>query len=406
MTKKSSSLLFPILLVLYEIATYLSNDMYLPALPEMMTDLGLSIQEAQLTLTTWFVGSASMPLIMGVISDRYGRRPVLLVGGIIYIFSTIVCAITTSVSVLLMARVIQGGMVASVLVPGYACIHELYEQKEAIRMLALMGSISVLAPAFGPLLGGIVLTFSSWRGIFWIIAIWALIAILLLRLWMPETLPVEKRHPVHLGTLFKHYKNVLTSRRFVLFLFVLGFIFCGFLAWITAGPLLVILHFHYSAVVFGIFQAIVFGAYILGTRWVNYFLEKFGVISLIRMGLAIALCGGLLVLITGMYFSNSIYPFLFAMMIYAFGSGLCFSPLNRAVIESSNEPMGVRVALFTVFLTSFAVLGSGLASLFFNGSIASLAYIIAGSAILACVASGSLPLPDSKDDGSIVNEYH
>ena len=76
MTIKKKSIIFPILLVLYEIATYLSNDMYLPALPDMMRDLSLTTQQAQWTLTTWFIGSAFLPLVLGVVSDRYGRRPV------------------------------------------------------------------------------------------------------------------------------------------------------------------------------------------------------------------------------------------------------------------------------------------------------------------------------------------
>lgn len=385
MIKQSRPSLFPFLLVFYEIATYLSNDMYLPALPQMMSDLKLSTHQAQLTLTTWFVGSATMPLIMGVISDRFGRRPVLLVGGLIYILSTIVCALSTNVSSLLIARAIEGGMVASVLVPGYACVHELYEQKEAIRILALMGSISVLAPAFGPLFGSIILYFFNWRGIFWVIALWSMIAILLLRWWMPETLPIEKRHPIHLKTLFKHYGAILTNKKFMLLMFVLGFIFCGFIAWITAGPLLVIESFHYNAIFFGILQAIVFAAYIYGNRWVSYLLDKLGILVLIRLGLIITLCGGLLVLMSGQFFPNSLYPFIMAMTIYSFGSALCFSPLNRSIIETSTEPMGVRVALFTVFLMLFAVLGSGLASIFFNGSILSLSFIITLSIVLACL---------------------
>ena len=104
MITKIKPILFPLLLVLYEIATYLSNDMYLPALPDMMRDLGLSTKQAQWTLTTWFVGSAALPLVLGVVSDRYGRRPVLLIGGLIYILSTMVCAIATSSHGLLIAR--------------------------------------------------------------------------------------------------------------------------------------------------------------------------------------------------------------------------------------------------------------------------------------------------------------
>lgn len=157
---KLSLLFFPILLVFYEIATYLSNDMYLPALPQMMRELSLTTEYAQLTLTTWFLGQASFPLITGVLSDRFGRRPILLIGGLIYIATTIYCAVADNFYALFIARFLEGGMVATMLVPGYSCIHELYKQVEAVKILAFMGGISVLAPAFGPLLGGFVLYFT------------------------------------------------------------------------------------------------------------------------------------------------------------------------------------------------------------------------------------------------------
>ena len=78
--------LFPILLVVYEISVYLSNDMYLPALPDMMHDLQISATQAQLTITMWFIGAASTPLVMGAFADHFGRRPTLLTGGVIYVF--------------------------------------------------------------------------------------------------------------------------------------------------------------------------------------------------------------------------------------------------------------------------------------------------------------------------------
>jgi len=90
------------------------------------------------------------------------------------------------------------------------------------------------------------------------------------------------------------------------------------------------------------------------------------------------------VLAMAIYFPDTLYPFLIAMMIYSFGSALCFAPLNRIIIETSSEPMGIRVALFTVFLTGFAALGSGMASVFFDGSIVSLAWLIMGASVLAC----------------------
>ncbi|MBX3708160.1 MAG: multidrug effflux MFS transporter [Gammaproteobacteria bacterium] len=377
MPSKIKPLFFPLLLVLYEISTYLSNDMYLPALPDMMRELRLSTQQAQLTLTSWFAGSASLPLVMGVISDRYGRRLVLLWGGVFYILATIVCAITVNAHVLLIARFIEGAAIPSMMVSGYACIHELYDQKEAIKILALMSSITVLAPALGPFLGSIVLYFVSWRGIFWIIAIWALIAVLLLTKWMPETHPLEKRQPIHLEIICKQYGRILINKQFMLRLLILGFIFTGFIVWITAGPLLVIRNFHYKPIIFGVIQAGIFSAYIIGNYLVKYLLEWLDIKYLIGAGVGVSLVGGLLALGSAILFPFLIYPFICSMVIYSFGSGICFAPLNRSIIEASDEPMGVRVALFTALWTGFAVVGSLIASFYFTGTIISIAWPVA-----------------------------
>lgn len=381
---QKNNLLFPLILVFYEIGIYLSNDMYLPALPDMMRDLSLTGQQAQLTLTLWFLGSASLPILVGPITDRYGRRRVLLAGGIVYIFASILCAVTTQLPLLLVGRFIEGSMMATMLVPGYACIHELFEQKQAVRILALMGSISVLAPALGPLLGGFLLLVTSWRGIFWFIAAWALLAIVLLSKWMPQDRE-ENKQKHNIKTLFAQYARIVTNKQFMLNMSVLGLIMSGWIVWISAGPLLVIDAFHFSAVAFGVIQAFVFAAYILGNYCVKHLMERITVSHLIKIGLTVTLCGGLLVLVAALQFPTTFYPFLFAMIFYSFGSALCFSPLNRMIIETSTEPMGVRVALFAVFLTAFSVLGSAAAGQFFNGTLLSIGLLIAVCISVACI---------------------
>src|SRR3990167_5046784 len=119
------AILFPVLLALYEICTYLSNDAYLPALPHIAHDLFTSNHLVQLTLTTWFMGSASMQLFLGPIADRIGRRPVLLLGGLVFIAVTTGCAITNNIYTMLVLRFIQGATITSMIVAGYATIHEL-----------------------------------------------------------------------------------------------------------------------------------------------------------------------------------------------------------------------------------------------------------------------------------------
>src|SRR3990167_5344961 len=172
------AILFPVLLALYEICTYLSNDAYLPALPHIAHDLFTTNHLVQLTLTTWFMGSASMQLFLGPISDKIGRRPVLLFGGLVFITVTIGCAVSQNIYWLLILRFIQGATITSMIVAGYATIHELFDRDKAIHTLSMMASITVLAPSFGPLFGALILQFGSWRVIFAILAGWACIVLL------------------------------------------------------------------------------------------------------------------------------------------------------------------------------------------------------------------------------------
>lgn len=374
---------FPLLLVLYEISTYLSNDMYLPALPDMMQNLNISATSAQLTVAMWFLGAAITPLMMGALADRFGRRPTLLIGGAIYVIATGMCALSTNEYTLLVSRVLQGAMVSSMMVAGYASIHELYEHKTAIRILAIMGAISVLAPAFGPLLGAVVLLFASWRMIFWFIAIFSTITLICLYRRMPETLLPTERQSLNPGTLLKSYWRVLISRHFLLLMGILGFTFAGFISWITAGPLLVIHSLKYSVMAFGWMQAAVFFAYIFGSHVVNWLTEKHSAHRLVKVGLYISLVAGILMSLFSYYLPDQFILYLITIILYSFGSALIYAPLNRLIIETSDQPMGIRVAVFTVGLMGCGVLGSGIASYVYNGTTLSLGSIITVGVVVA-----------------------
>lgn len=376
---------FPFFLVFYEVATYLSNDMYLPAMPQMMQDLHLSSQQVQLTLSAWFVGSAALPLMVGVISDRYGRRSTLLWGGVLYLVAGIICALSPSVHALLWGRFLQGAATPTLLVAGYSTIHDMYEQKKAIQILALMSIVTILAPAFGPLLGSAILTVSTWRAIFWVIVVWTVVAIGFLYHVMPETRLLSQRQPISPSLLFRQYANIFSNRKFLLLMCSMGLLMGGFIVWISAGALLVMSSFHYSALGFGLFQALVFVFYILGNRLVKTLMEKMDVTRLISFGLAISCVGGILLAVFAILFPMGLYEFIIALSIYSFGTALCFPALNRTIIETSDEPMGMRVALFTVLLMLFGMLGSLIAGRFFDGSVASLALPIACGSVLAVI---------------------
>lgn len=371
---KRSMMIFPILLALYEVVTYLSNDAYLPGLPQIARDLHTTLHLAQLTVTVIFMGSASMQMILGPIADRVGRRPVLLVGGLVFILSTLGCSLTNNIYHLLVFRFIQGATVTSLVIAGYSTIHDLYEQKQAIHLLAIMGSITLLAPAFGPLVGSMIMYFSSWRWVFGCLAIAGVFVITGLFFKMPETVKGNTEKP-GLKRIFTQYKNILMNKSFILFSLLPLFLFSALIAWIVTGPFLLIDVFHFEPHAFGIAQAFVFGGLILGLRMVKKMMEKYPLKKIILIGGTTALIGGMYGFLTSLLFPNIVWNIIIAMMIISIGAGLVFPIANRLSVESSTEPMGSRMAVSSFLTSVFGMLGSGVVSGFYNGKLLSLGII-------------------------------
>ena len=370
--------ILPFLLVFYEVITYLSTDMYLPALPQMMRELGSTPHLAQLTVTAWFFGSASLSLLLGPIADRYGRRFLLLFGGCVFVVSTLFCATTQTITLLFIARFFQGCAACSVFVAAYATVHELYEHKKAIHVLAFMGSVTILAPTLGPLLGGLLLELGNWRMLFWILAILAVIVLLLLFQYMPETNP-NKKNEFNWLELLKNYHRILCNKTFITHSLIIYLTFTNLIVWLTASPFLIIDRYHYSPLMFGAFQVIVFGGYMLGTRFVKYGLDRFGAAQLIKIAVLIELCGAVLVFLL----SSFLMGFILSFTLYAIGAGLASGPLNRKAIEACKEPMGLRIAVLST-LMSFAGTSASIGiSTFQSGNASSLATILLALTALA-----------------------
>ena len=163
------TVLFPIFLILYEFCTNMSNDMYLPALPIISEAFSASANLVQLTITAWLAGDTAVQLIIGPLSDRFGRRPILFGGGLLFLIFAPWCALAPTLPILILSRFVQGIGVCTMMVAGYASIHDLYDDKRAIHILVWMGSAAVIAPAIGPVFGGLILTVASWRTIFYVL---------------------------------------------------------------------------------------------------------------------------------------------------------------------------------------------------------------------------------------------
>lgn len=353
--------LFPFFLIPYEFATYLSNDMYLPAFTVLGADFGLNDKGVQLTLTAWLVGNALFQLVIGPLSDRFGRRPLLLWGGVLFVVSSLLCRYTNSFPLFLLLRCFQGIGVSTMMIPGYATIHDLYDDREAVKLIALMGSFAVLAPMIAPLLGSCVLTLSSWRTIFDVVGLLAFLALAGLFFHMPESLKGSAA-PIHMRSILKTYALIVCEKKFLYTSLSLGCLYGAVILWIVDGPFLLMRFFDLSHVEFSVSQIPVFSAYILGAQCVRHFMDRFDTVIWVRWSLLCGFCA-LLALGGVSFLMPSLSLVLGLMSVFTFSFGMVYAPLSRAAMTSTTLQKGAVSSAFYFTTTLCGILGTALLTL-------------------------------------------
>lgn len=193
----------------------LSLDMYLPGLPELARDLGVSAATAQLTLVACMVGLAAGQLLAGPLSDARGRRRPLLAGLALYALASALCALAPSIWTLLPLRFLQGAAGAAGIVIARAVVRDLHEGEAAARFYALLTLVNGLAPIVAPIAGGQLLGVTDWRGIFWVLAAIGVALLAVGWRFVPETLPPAERHGGGLRAMTGVFGRLLRDRVFV-----------------------------------------------------------------------------------------------------------------------------------------------------------------------------------------------
>lgn len=204
----------------------LATDMYVPAFPLVGRDLDASATQVQLTLTTFFVGMALGQLVGGPFSDRVGRRRPLVAALAVLVIASVACAFSPTAAVMMTARLLQGFAGGWAMVIARAVVVDLTDGARMVRAMNVVAAVAGIAPIVGPLLGALVLSVTSWRVSFWVVAALAGVMLLAVALAMPESLPADRRHGGGLGRLLGATGDVLSSRVFsghlVVFAFSLG----------------------------------------------------------------------------------------------------------------------------------------------------------------------------------------
>jgi DHA1 family bicyclomycin/chloramphenicol resistance-like MFS transporter len=217
----------------------LAMDMYLPALPEVTRSLHAPAATVQLTLTTCLAGMALGQLVVGPMSDRWGRRRPLLAGLAVYIVATALCALAPTVESLVAFRLAQGLAGAAGIVIARAVVRDLHDGVEMARFFSTLMLISGVAPIVAPLIGGQILQVTDWRGVFVVLTVVG--ALLAAVVWakLPETLPAAERHTGGVGEALRSMRGLLADLPFTGYLLTGGFAFAALFAYIAASPFVI-----------------------------------------------------------------------------------------------------------------------------------------------------------------------
>ncbi|MFD3665996.1 multidrug effflux MFS transporter [Streptomyces sp. NPDC058659] len=217
----------------------LSMDMYLPALPEVTGALHAPAATVQLTLTACLAGMALGQLVVGPMSDKWGRRRPLLVGMVVYVLATAVCALAPTAELLIGFRLLQGLAGAAGIVIARAVVRDLYDGVEMARFFSTLMLISGAAPIVAPLIGGQILRITDWRGVFHVLTVIGILLTVVVWRFLGETLPPERRHEGGVGDALRTMRGLLADRVFTGYMLTGGLAFAALFAYIAASPFVV-----------------------------------------------------------------------------------------------------------------------------------------------------------------------
>ncbi|GGQ61793.1 multidrug effflux MFS transporter [Streptomyces pilosus] len=233
---RRTSLLVTLLLGGLTATPPLAMDMYLPALPEVTRSLHAPAATVQLTLTACLAGMAFGQLVVGPMSDRWGRRRPLLIGLAVYVVATALCAFAPTVELLVACRLAQGLAGAAGIVIARAVARDLYDGVAMARFFSTLMLISGVAPIVAPLIGGQVLRITDWRGVFVVLTVLGLLLTVVVWAKLPETLPPAERHGGGVGEALGSMRRLLADRAFSGYMLVGGFAFASLFAYVAASP--------------------------------------------------------------------------------------------------------------------------------------------------------------------------
>lgn len=364
----------------------LSIDSYLPSLPAIAAEFGTTAALAQQSVSAYFFGLAAGQIVCGPLSDRFGRRPILLAGLGVYLLATLVGAVAPGIGILIASRAVQGIGASATPAAGRAVIRDVWSGNQAARAMSFVMMVMAFAPLIAPLIGGQIYAWLGWRAIFWLMLAFGALLVFLVVYRLQETNGPERREGVRVGAFFRAYGRVLGSSRAWGYLLAGGLSFGALFAYITGSPFVYIQVFGISPQSFGFFFAI----NVIGLTFANWFnsryVMRFGFRRLLGAGLGVSVLGTLALLACAITGFGGLAGIVVTLFIAVAPVSMVGANAITGLLNQFPRSAGAASALFGVAQFGFGAVGGVIVGALHSGTPVAMALAMAmmsGGAFLA-----------------------
>ncbi len=362
----------------------LTIDMYLPALPTIVTDLNTTGAAVQLTLTGTLAGLALGQLLMGPLSDAVGRRGPLLAGVAVHIFASLLCVIAPNLAVLGALRVLQGLGAAAAAVIAMAVVRDLFTGLPAAKLLSRLMLVMGAAPILAPTLGGIVLNWTSWRGVFVVLALFGVAILAVTALGLRETLPAERRRNGGVAGTLRDYRGLFRDRAYLGLILVAGLAMAAMFAYVSGSSFVFQDEYGMSEQQFGF----VFGAgavgLIVATQLNVRLLRRWSPARILVTSLIAGAVAGLVLLLCAATGFGGIFGILIPLWLVLASAGFAMPNAPALALSRHGEAAGTAAALLGAVQFGVGALSAPLVGILGSDAVG-MALVIAGGMIAANV---------------------
>jgi DHA1 family bicyclomycin/chloramphenicol resistance-like MFS transporter len=381
-------------LALLSAFTPLSIDMYLPALPVIAVDLRSSAGDIQLTLSAFMIAFGVGQIFYGPAGDRFGRRPVILVGLVVYMLASIGCAFAAEAGHLIALRFLQGLAACGGVVLARTMVRDLAEKDHAARAMSLMMACTSIAPMLAPVIGGQVMWFAGWRAIFWVLASAGVIAFVVAWFHLPETLKPEYRQPLVFTQILKRFGELLTTRTFIGYALTSSFMFAALFSYISGSPFVFIERYGISPRFYGV----VFGGMVvfmtIGSLFNARFVRLLGAGRILRFAVIVPAVSGAAAMVMGWiearYGTIGLWPFLVC-LVFQIATLSLIAPNSTAMAMQRYPHMaGTASSLMGVMTFGSGAIFGAIVGQTFDGTIAPMTTAMGIAGVLCLISHRAL----------------